>query len=167
MRKRGPMLVLPGLALMSLTLGFTGSVPRAFHFRPSAGTQLHRLWEGSVGAKAEQVACLSANIAGDTVEIYNVLPLAPSRSDSMGVSAAASLETCGPPRWQGTVHTHVALRDGLRPYSLFSGADRGIMMMWWRQWGVDGLFCLLYSDKDVLCEIQGPESAVIFPRSHY
>jgi len=96
-----------------------------------------------------------------------VLPLAPSRSDSMGVSAAASLETCAPPRWSGTVHTHVALRDGLRPYSLFSGADRGIMMMWWRRWGVDGLFCLLYSEKDVLCEIQGPESAVIFPRSQY
>jgi hypothetical protein len=164
---RRPMQLLAALASVSLSLGFTASVPRAFHFVPVAGTELHRLWQESAYSKAEQVACLSANITGDTVEIDHVLPLAPSRSDSMGVSAAASLETCGPPRWRGTVHTHVALRDGLRPYSLFSGADRGIMMMWWRRWGVDGLFCLLYSEKDVLCEIQGPESAVIFPRSQY
>ena len=156
-----------GLLMALASAGFSRPAPRAFHFVPGAGTQLHRLWEGSVTAKAEQVACLSAKIDGDTVEIFDVLPLSPSRSDSMAVSAGASLETCGPPKWGGTVHTHVALRDGLQPYSLFSGADRGVMMMWWRRWGADGLFCLLYSEKDVICEIQGPETAVIFPRSQY
>ena len=65
------------------------------------------------------------------------------------------------------MHTHVALRDGLRPYSLFSGADRGVMMLWWHRWQVDGVFCLLYSENDVICEIEGPEGAVLFPRSRY
>ncbi|HET6798727.1 MAG TPA: hypothetical protein VFH40_16345 [Gemmatimonadales bacterium] len=157
---------LAGVLLLALA-GFSRPAPRVFHFIPGAGVLLHRLWDGSVSAKSEQVACLSAKIEGDTVQIYDVLPLSPSRSDSMGVSAGASLEACGPPNWLGTVHTHVALRDGLQPYSLFSGADRGVMMMWWRRWGVDGLFCLLYSDKDVICEIQGPETVVIFPRSRY
>ena len=156
-----------GLLLVMLSVGFSGPVPRAFHFGPGAGTELHRLWDGSIQTKSEQVACLAASIEGDTVQIVSVQPLSPSRSDSMGVSASASLETCGPPQWHGTVHTHVALRDGLKPYSLFSGADRGVMMMWWRRWRVDGLFCLLYSDKDVICEVQGPETVVIFPRSQY
>ena len=65
------------------------------------------------------------------------------------------------------MHTHVALRDGRRPYSLFSGADRGVMMLWWQRWQVDGTFCLLYSENEVICEIEGPEGAVLFPRSHY
>jgi hypothetical protein len=61
----------------------------------------------------------------------------------------------------------VALRDGRQPYSLFSGADRGIMMLWWRRWKVDGIFCLLYSAEEVICEIEGPRGAVLFPRSRY
>jgi len=65
------------------------------------------------------------------------------------------------------VHTHVALRDGRRPYSLFSGADRGVMMLWWRRWRMDGIFCLLYSGDEVICEIEGPRGAVLFPRSRY
>ena len=68
---------------------------------------------------------------------------------------------------RGTVHTHVALRDGHLPYSLFSGADRGIMMLWWRRWREDGIFCLLYSAEEVICEIEGPRGAVLFPRSRY
>jgi hypothetical protein len=65
------------------------------------------------------------------------------------------------------VHTHVALRDGRFPYSLFSGADRGVMMLWWQRWRLAGIFCLLYSDEDVICEIEGPQGAVLFPRSRY
>ena len=41
------------------------------------------------------------------------------------------------------------------------------MMLWWRRWNVAGLFCLLYSPSEVICEIEGPDGAVIFPRSHY
>ena len=152
-----------------LLLGATGPnpVPSAFRFEPSARPELHQLWEASVSAKAERVACLAGSIDGDTVRISEVLPLEVNASDSLGVSAGASLDTCGPPSWRGTVHTHVALRDGVRPYSLFSGADRGIMMLWWRRWREDGIFCLLYSGEDVICEIEGPQGAVLFPRSRY
>jgi hypothetical protein len=141
--------------------------PVTFRFNSSAQPQLHQLWAASRDAQAERVACLAATIDGDTVRITSVFPLDQLRSDSLGVSAGASLETCGPPQWLGTVHTHVALRDGRQPYSLFSGADRGVMMMWWQRWRADGVFCLLYSEQDVVCEIEGPEGAVFFPRSRY
>jgi hypothetical protein len=141
--------------------------PTAFRFDAAAQPKLHRLWESSSRAKAERVACLAGSIDGDTVLITRVEPLEPAFADSLGVSARASLDTCGPPEWSGTVHTHVALRDGRQPYSLFSGADRGIMMLWWRRWKADGIFCLLYSAQEVICEIEGPRGAVLFPRSRY
>ena len=144
-----------------------GRIPSTFRFEVSATPELHRLWEASSSAKAERVACLAASIESDTVRISRVVPLESGRSDSLGISAAASLENCGPPQWRGTVHTHVALRDGQRPYSLFSGADRGVMMLWWRRWNMDGVFCLLYTQDEVICEIEGPDGAVLFPRSHY
>jgi hypothetical protein len=157
------------VALTGLLLG-AGSrapIPSVFRFEPDARPQLHQLWDASINARAERVACLAASIEDDTVRISDVFPLGTARSDSMGVSAQASLDTCGPPRWRGTVHTHVALRDGRRPYSLFSGADRGVMMLWWQQWREDGVFCLLYTEQDVICEIEGPDGAVLFPRSQY
>jgi hypothetical protein len=143
------------------------AIPSAFRFEVSATPELHRLWEASIAAKAERVACLAAVIESDTVRISRVVALESGRSDSLGISASASLEHCGPPEWRGTVHTHVALQDGQRPYSLFSGADRGVMMLWWRRWNADGVFCLLYSANEVICEIEGPEGAVLFPRSRY
>lgn len=142
--------------------------PRAFRFRPEAHPELHRLWAASTAAKAERVACLAASIDDDTVSISAVMPLDEGRADSLGISAAASLDICSPPEWRGTVHTHVALlRNGRSPYTLFSGADRGVMMMWWQRWRVDGIFCLLYSGSEVICEIEGPGGAVLFPRSQY
>jgi hypothetical protein len=153
-----------GIALTGAT---PNTIPRAFRFEGTARSELHRLWEESAGLKAEKVACLAGSIESDTVRITGVFPLESGRSDSLGISAAASLETCGPPDWKGTVHTHVALRDGRQPYSLFSGADRGIMMLWWRRWREDGIFCLLYSAQEVICEIEGPRGAVLFPRSRY
>ncbi len=142
-------------------------IPAAFRFDVTARPELHRLWQASVSAKAERVACLAGSIDSDTVRISEVFPLEAGPSDSMGVAAGVSLDTCGPPRWRGTVHTHVALRDGRLPYSLFSGADRGIMMLWWRRWREDGIFCLLYSVEEVICEVEGPRGAVLFPRSRY
>jgi hypothetical protein len=41
------------------------------------------------------------------------------------------------------------------------------MMLWWQRWNVDGVFCLLYSGEEVICEIEGPRGAVLFPRSRY
>jgi hypothetical protein len=145
----------------------SGPVPSAFRFDADARPELHRLWDASSAAKAERVACLAARIEGDTVLISRVLTLEAGRADSLGISAAASLDNCGPPDWRGTVHTHVALRDGRSPYSLFSGADRGVMMLWWQRWRLDGIFCLLYSREEVICEIEGPGGAVLFPRSRY
>jgi hypothetical protein len=157
------------LGLLPLLLGADQAphIPSAFRFELDATPELHRLWEASSAAKAERVACLAAVIESDTVRISRVVPLQSGRSDSLGISAEASLEQCGPPQWRGTVHTHIALQDGRRPYSIFSGADRGVMMLWWRRWNLDGVFCLLYSANEVICEIEGPEGAVIFPRSRY
>jgi hypothetical protein len=158
-----------GTAALLLVLGAHGPNPEpsAFRFEANASPELHQLWETSLEAKAERVGCLAGSIDGDTVRITRVFPLEVGASDSLGVSAGASLDTCGPPNWRGTVHTHVALRDGRQPYSLFSGADRGIMMLWWRRWKIDGIFCLLYGAQEVICEIEGPEGAVLFPRSRY
>ena len=155
------------LASALLVAGSSARVPTAFRFEADAQPDLHRLWEASSAAKSERVACLAAVIESDTVRITQVFPLEAGRADSLGISAAASLENCGPPLWRGTVHTHVALRDGRSPYSLFSGADRGVMMLWWQRWKVDGVFCLLYSGTEVICEIEGPRGAVLFPRSRY
>jgi hypothetical protein len=155
------------VAVFLLAAGVSRPVPSVFRFELDAGPQLHLLWDVSSTAKSERVACLAANIDSDTVHITRILPLNSGRGDSLGVSATASLDRCGPPEWRGTVHTHVALQDGQRPYSLFSGADRGVMMLWWRRWRVDGVFCLLYSGNEAICEIEGPRGAVLFPRSSY
>ena len=154
------------VALALLALGATARAPRAFRFEPDAQTELRRIWIASNAAKTERVACLAGEIRSDTVRVTRILPLA-GRADSLGVSARQSLEQCGPPRWQGTVHTHVALRDGRRPYSRFSGADRGVNRMWWRRWNAEGMFCVLYSPTDAYCEIDGPGGLAIFPRSSY
>jgi hypothetical protein len=159
--------MLLSLGAVALAAATPSSIPRAFRFEDTARSKLHILWEESAQAKSEMVACLAGSIESDTVHITDVFALESGRSDSLGISAEASLETCGPPTWKGTVHTHVALRDGRQPYSLFSGADRGIMMLWWRRWREDGIFCLLYSAQEVICEIEGPRGAVLFPRSRY
>jgi hypothetical protein len=167
LRRTSLVLVVTAALGLLLAAGRSRPIPSTFLLDVGARATLHQLWEASTEAKAERVACLAATIDSDTVHIPRVLPLEPGPADSLGISARASLDKCGPPEWQGTVHTHVALRDGLRPYSLFSGADRGVMMMWWRNWQTDGVFCLLYSSQDVICEIEGPQGAVLFPRSHY
>jgi len=154
------------VVLALLALGATARRPRAFRFEPDAQTELRLLWAASSNAKSERVACLAGEIRLDTVRVTRILPLTAS-ADSLGVSARESLDACGPPRWQGTVHTHVALRDGVRPYSRFSGADRGVNRLWWRRWNAEGMFCVLYSPTDAYCEIDGPVGLAIFPRSTY
>lgn len=141
--------------------------PRSFHFEPAARAALHQLWSASLDAKAERVACLGGSIDGDTVRISRILPLGGRRGDSLGVSARSSLETCRPPTWQGTVHTHIALAEGQRSYSSFSGADRGVMLMWWQRWKATGIFCVLYSTDEAHCELDGVEGGLIFPQMTY
>jgi hypothetical protein len=155
-----------GLLLPLLALAAAGGRPHAFRFEPPAQTGLRRLWVASSNAHSERVACLAGEILRDTVRVTRILPLA-GRADSLGVTAQRSLDECGPPRWQGTVHTHVARRNSGEPYSRFSGADRGVNRLWWHRWNSEGMFCVLYSATDAYCEIDGPEGVFIYPRSSY
>jgi hypothetical protein len=137
----------------------TDSVPTsgpqpAFHFSSEAGLGLRALWEQSLAAKQERVACLGASIRNDTVFVDRILALAPQEADSMSISATASVERCGPPEWQGTAHTHVALYTDA-PSKRFSAQDRGVMRQWYRRWNADGVFCLIYSARDAHCEADG------------
>jgi endonuclease YncB( thermonuclease family) len=139
--------------------------PQAFAVAPEAQAAMRALWSASVTAKAERVACLASVVDGDTLRITRVRPLE-AGADSLAVSASASLEMCGPPKWQGTVHTHLALANGQSAHGLFSGADRGVMLMWWQRWKADGTFCLLYSENQAHCEIDGSR-VVILPSASY
>jgi hypothetical protein len=127
----------------------------AFHFSSEAGLGLRALWEQSLAAKQERVACLGASIRNDTVFVDRILALAPEEADSMSISATVSVERCGPPEWQGTVHTHVALYTDSLPSKRFSAQDRGVMHQWYRRWKADGVFCLVYSAHDAHCEADG------------
>jgi hypothetical protein len=160
------MIALIAASLVTLTQALP-SGPQAFQIEPDARAALHQLWDASLAAKSELVACLGGTIEGDTVRINRILPLSTGAGDSLGVTARNSLDSCGPPGWQGTVHTHIALRDGQRPYSSFSGADRGVMLMWWQRWRATGIFCVLYSPQGVHCELDGVEGGVIFPQATY
>jgi hypothetical protein len=133
----------------------TSSSRAGFRFSPAAGTALRALWEESVRAKQERVACLAADIRGDTVFVRVVRRVEPDAADSMGVSATASIEQCGPPEWNGTVHTHVALYTDDGPSRRFSGQDRTVMRMWYDRWHADGVFCVAYSERSAHCEADG------------
>ena len=127
----------------------------AFRFSQEAGLGLRALWEESVAAKEERVACLSASIRNDTAYVDRILALAPHDADSMSISATTSVERCGPPEWSGTVHTHVALYTAELPSKRFSAQDRGVMRQWYERWKADGVFCVVYSARDAHCEADG------------
>jgi hypothetical protein len=126
-----------------------------FRFSPEAGTALRALWQASVAAKEERAACLASTIRHDTVFVTRVLALPPEQADSMGISATASVQQCGPPAWSGTVHTHIALYTDDLPSTKFSAQDRTAMRLWYDRWHSDGVFCLLYSREDAHCEADG------------
>jgi len=126
----------------------------AFSFDEAAAADLHELWRASTDAREERVACLGGYRRGGSWRVTSVEPLA-AAADSFGVSANASIERCGPPHWLGTVHTHIAHRGDGSPYATFSGADRGVMALWWRRWRAAGVFCVLYTERDAHCEADG------------
>jgi hypothetical protein len=121
-------------------------------FSREAGTALRALWEASLAAREERVACLASSIRNDTLVVTRLAPLEPSDADSMGISATESIERCGPPEWSGTVHSHIALYTEDRPSSRFSAQDRIAMRLWYDRWHADGVFCLVYSAHDAHCE---------------
>lgn len=122
-----------------------------FRFTPEARSELHALWEQSVRADQERVACLGGVRLRDRVRISHIEPVAATRADSANVSASSSLKACAPPEWLGTVHTHIAHFNG-RPYIIFSAPDRLVMQMWRDRWRAEGVFCLLYTDHEATCE---------------
>jgi hypothetical protein len=133
-----------------------GAAPQAaFIFSREAGLGLRSLWEESVAAKQERVACLGATVRHDSVFVSRILALVPQEADSMSIGSAASIERCGPPTWAGTVHTHVALYTDDLPSKRFSAQDRGVMRQWYERWHADGVFCLVYSPRDAHCEADG------------
>jgi hypothetical protein len=127
----------------------------AFRFSPAAGRTLTALWQTSVAARQERVACLASTIRNDTVFVSRVLPVEAEGADSMGIGSSESIKRCGPPEWSGTVHTHVAMYSDSLPSTLFSAQDRGVMRRWYQRWHSDGVFCLLYSARDAHCEADG------------
>jgi hypothetical protein len=147
------------MAWLGLTLSLPAAAQEApgasFRFSAEAGAALKALWEESVEAHQERVACLAADIQGDTVFVSRVYRVSPDAADSNGVSATASIEQCGPPEWAGTVHTHVALYTEESPSRRFSGQDRTVMQMWYDRWRADGVFCVAYSEQSAHCEADG------------
>ena len=141
-------------------VGAPGPVQR-FELGAEAKGVFHTLWESSVAAGAERAACIGGVREGGVARVTRVLVLDPADADSMGIAAAVSIEKCGPPDWFGTVHTHIAHRDGRHPYPTFSGADRGVMRLWLKRWAADGVFCLLYSPTDAHCETEGDSGSLV------
>jgi hypothetical protein len=158
-------LVVALAALALAVAGARGRGPQVLAVAPDAQAGLRALWRASVAARAERVACLASVVDGDTLRITRVDPLTVG-ADSLAVSAGSSIELCGPPEWQGTVHTHIALAEGQRAHAQFSGADRGVMLMWWQHWKMDGTFCLLYAENEAHCEIDGA-GLIILPSTRY
>lgn len=135
----------------------------AFRFSGEAGLALRAMWEQSVAAMEERVACLGASIRNDTVFVSRILALGPQEADSMSISAEASIDRCGPPEWSGTVHTHVALYTAELPSTRFSAQDRGVMRRWYERWHADGVFCVAYSPRNAHCEADGVVGGMRFP----
>jgi hypothetical protein len=126
-----------------------------FTFSAEAGRALRALWDSSVAAHAERVACLGAEVRNDSVFVHRVMVLDPEGADSMSIASDQSVERCGPPEWSGTVHSHVAEYSGGRPSTTFSAQDRGVMRRWYERWHADGVFCVVYSKRDAHCEADG------------
>jgi hypothetical protein len=151
------LLLLAALPIQLAAQGDSGTTrPKAaFRFSREAGAALGVLWKASLAAREERVACLASTIRNDTVFVSRIDPVEPEEADSMGISAIASVERCGPPEWSGTVHTHIALYTDDSPSTRFSAQDRTAMRLWYDRWHADGVFCLIYSAHDAHCEADG------------
>jgi hypothetical protein len=140
----------------SLEAQANGGASRAvFRFSRDAGVAVRALWQASLAAREERVACLATTIRNDTVFVSRITPVESEEADSMGISAIASIDQCGPPEWSGTIHSHIALYTDDRPSTKFSAQDRTAMRLWYDRWHADGVFCLVYSEEDAHCEADG------------
>lgn len=130
---------------------------------------LRQLWERSVQANRELVACLGGRREGDRFRITTVAALESlldssasgegfeGESDSVSVGerlTGLSVETCRPPQWVGTVHTHGARQEELR-YPKFSSFDRTVISLWHGRWRHESVFCVLFDEsRTPYCEHQ-------------
>jgi hypothetical protein len=157
--RRRAFLLLSAPLLLAAAASAQDSTPRrqlpAFRFSPEAGRALRSLWEASLTAQQERVACLAAEVRNDSVFVVRLLPLESAGADSMAVGSDESIERCGPPEWSGTVHSHVAEYSNGLPSTTFSAQDRGVMRRWYERWRVKGVFCVVYSRRDAHCEADG------------
>jgi hypothetical protein len=157
--------VLAATAAVPLAAQSSEQVRRpVFRFSRDAGLALLDLWNASVAAKEERVACLASIIQNDTVFVTRIGAVPLEEADSMGISATASVEECGPPQWSGTVHTHIALYTDTLPSTRFSAQDRIVMRLWYDRWHADGVFCLLYSPTSARCEADGVVGGIRYPQ---
>jgi hypothetical protein len=123
----------------------------AFRLSSQAADSLRALWALSIAERREEVACLAGTADSAQVTISRVRILRQAVADTFTINAQESIDTCGAPEWLGTVHTHIARLNG-QPYITFSGADRGVMMIWRNRWNAPGVFCLLYDATKGWCE---------------
>lgn len=149
------LLMLAGVVAPLAAQQSSGGSRAAFRFSREAGVGLRALWQASLAAREERVACLASSVRNDTVFVSRVAALEPEEADSMGISARASVDQCGPPEWSGTVHTHIALYTEERPSTKFSAQDRIAMRLWYDRWHTDGVFCVVYSERHARCEADG------------
>jgi hypothetical protein len=149
------LLMLAGLVAPLTAQHEVGRSRASFRFSREAGLGLRALWQASLAAREERVACLASSIRNDTVFVSRVAALEPEEADSLGISATASVEQCGPPEWSGTAHTHIALYSDDRPSTRFSAQDRIAMRLWYDRWHADGVFCVVWSEQDAHCEADG------------
>lgn len=138
--------------------------PSAWVLGRGVGDSLTALWERSVMAHSERVACVGGAVEPDTVRIAMVAPLRRTKGDSLNADAEESLASCGAPAWIGTLHTHVRSTDDEAPARRFSPGDRAVMADWVRRWGRPGAFCVLHSDRAMHCEVWPPGPATATPR---
>jgi len=156
--------IVRALALSLCCVAMAGGAPPsqavlpAFVVARSAKPGLSRLWARSLATRRERVACLGGTVASDTVRVERVLAVEAADADSLTAGAWRSITECAPPRWIGTVHTHVRSTDDPSPAPRFSPGDRAVMSEWSRRWGRAGAFCVLYSERSAHCEVYPPRT---------
>lgn len=152
------------LALAALPLAGQAGQP-AWVLAREAKNGFADLWDASVAARREFVACLGGRLEGDTVFVTAILPIEAAQADSLTAEALGSIERCGPPEWIGTIHSHIRSTDDDAPSPHFSPSDRAVMSAWVRRWGQQGAFCLLDSGSSAQCEVS-PPGVPLRPRRH-
>jgi hypothetical protein len=122
----------------------------SFRFAPQARMVLHDLWDESIAAGQERVACIHGYRYAGAFYVTRAERVAFLEADSLHLTADPA--SCAPPAWDGTVHTHVARFNGL-PFVTFSGADRALMTWWRQKWNAEGAFCVVFSETQAYCEL--------------